>query len=299
MGGVLRLVACSKCHTQFDGAQFAGATFRCSCGETVSNVEHQPIDALVHRCSACGAAVPPDAVHCEYCQGAIVRDQRQMGLICPECYARNPTAAKYCTGCGVEFCPQPIDDGGPALVCPADGETDLVARAVGGVLIHECPNCAGLWVPGDAFDHLVQKAVAAQTARASTGLGGDQGPAHRWTGGGKVRYRKCPCCGGIMNRKNFGGGSGILVDWCGVDGTWLDADELEEIAAYIMEGGLVEPVGPGGPVKRGIHPRHPHELRALAESERLLAEARGQRAKKKGAGSGFSLGDFLSTLLEL
>lgn len=41
-----------------------------------------------------------------------------------------------------------------------------------------------------------------------------------------------------MNRKNYGGRSGIIIDWCGPHGTWLDADELEEIATYIAEGGL-------------------------------------------------------------
>ena len=41
-----------------------------------------------------------------------------------------------------------------------------------------------------------------------------------------------------MNRKNYGGRSGIIIDWCGLHGSWLDANELEEIASYIAEGGL-------------------------------------------------------------
>ncbi|MCA9754584.1 MAG: zf-TFIIB domain-containing protein [Candidatus Eisenbacteria bacterium] len=292
----MRLVACPKCRTQFDGSKVVGATFPCpSCGEVVRNVVHEPIDALVHRCSACGASVSAEAVHCEYCQSAIVRDRRQMGLICPECYARTPSRAKYCTNCGVEYRPQDPGSEGETLVCPADNETEMVGRSIGGVLVHECPNCAGLWVPGKEFDRLVQKAIAAQGERASAGLGAAAKPTHRWTGGSGVKYRKCPCCAGVMNRKNFGGRSGIIVDWCGEHGTWLDADELEEIAAYIMEGGLAESAVTPPSERRDAF--HPNQVRAMAESERLMAEAK-RKQWKRAEGKGVSLGDLLSTLLD-
>ena len=41
-----------------------------------------------------------------------------------------------------------------------------------------------------------------------------------------------------MHRKNYGHASGVIVDWCGPHGTWLDADELERIAAFIRNGGF-------------------------------------------------------------
>jgi hypothetical protein len=53
-----------------------------------------------------------------------------------------------------------------------------------------------------------------------------------------------------MQRKNFGKRSGVIVDWCGAHGTWLDKDELEQIAAFIAEGGLRE-TGAGAGLSNG------------------------------------------------
>ncbi len=295
----MRLIACSKCHSQFDGSTAQGKSFQCHCGATVENVEHAPIDAVIHRCGACGAGVSLDAVHCEYCQGPIIRDRRQMGLICPECYARNPVASKFCTSCGVHFRPQTLPGEAPERICPADGETTMVGRKIGGVIVHECPNCAGLWVPGDEFDRLVKRAIDAQKQSASIGLGSTGGPERRWTGGNRVAYRKCPDCAGVMNRKNFGGRSGIIVDWCGQHGTWLDADELEQIAAYIMEGGLDQP-GSDPAALRGFAGGTPEQFGAMVEGEKLLAQERAKRSKHKKdefGSVGGTLGDLLSSLL--
>ena len=55
-----------------------------------------------------------------------------------------------------------------------------------------------------------------------------------------------------MQRKNYGKRSGVIVDWCGTHGTWLDADELEQIAAFIASGGLRDaaPLRDAGPLGR-------------------------------------------------
>ena len=39
-----------------------------------------------------------------------------------------------------------------------------------------------------------------------------------------------------MNRRNYRKRSGIIIDVCRSCGTWLDADELEAIAGFILEG---------------------------------------------------------------
>jgi len=53
-----------------------------------------------------------------------------------------------------------------------------------------------------------------------------------------VQYRKCPACDGFMQRANFQKRSGVIIDRCHNHGTWLDADELEAIAGFILEGGM-------------------------------------------------------------
>ena len=41
-----------------------------------------------------------------------------------------------------------------------------------------------------------------------------------------------------MNRRNYGGTSGVIIDLCKADGLWFDADELARILAWIRSGGV-------------------------------------------------------------
>jgi Zn-finger nucleic acid-binding protein len=54
----------------------------------------------------------------------------------------------------------------------------------------------------------------------------------------KVQYIPCLVCGHFMNRRNFAGCSGIIVDWCKGHGYWFDASELERLVAFVQSGGL-------------------------------------------------------------
>ncbi len=42
----------------------------------------------------------------------------------------------------------------------------------------------------------------------------------------------------MMNRKNFGASSGVIVDVCAKHGTWFDAGELPRVLAFVESGGL-------------------------------------------------------------
>ena len=53
----------------------------------------------------------------------------------------------------------------------------------------------------------------------------------------EVRYFACPECDQLMNRKNFGGTSGIVVDACTKHGIWFDAAELAGVLAFVSGGG--------------------------------------------------------------
>jgi hypothetical protein len=55
---------------------------------------------------------------------------------------------------------------------------------------------------------------------------------------GPVRYRPCPSCAALMNRKNFGNESGVIVDICQVHGTLFDAGELPRVLTFVASGGL-------------------------------------------------------------
>ena len=55
-----------------------------------------------------------------------------------------------------------------------------------------------------------------------------------------VHYRPCPSCHQLMNRKNFGGMSGIIVDVCTLHGTYFDAGELPRVLEFVRRGGLAK-----------------------------------------------------------
>ena len=166
----VRLVACRDCHAQYDVTDVAEPFFDCRCGANIRNEAQAAVDAAVQRCSACGALLAEKAEHCDYCRAAVVR-AGSLSLICPECYARNEETAKFCVTCGVEFRPEalPHEQDAP-LACPACGGDDALAvRGVGGVWVRECGKCNGLWVPGDRFDSLVQRAIEAARQRSGDG----------------------------------------------------------------------------------------------------------------------------------
>ena len=54
----------------------------------------------------------------------------------------------------------------------------------------------------------------------------------------EIFYRPCPVCADLMNRFNFAGCSGVILDACKPHGVWFDADELRRIVEFIRGGGL-------------------------------------------------------------
>jgi Zn-finger nucleic acid-binding protein len=46
-----------------------------------------------------------------------------------------------------------------------------------------------------------------------------------------------PECDQFMLRTNYKRSSGVILDECRAHGTWLDADELEQVAGFILAGG--------------------------------------------------------------
>jgi len=272
----VRLAACQACRTQYDVTAATVGRFACACGADVETKPQTAIDAAVQRCGSCGAGVEPDAKACGYCRSAVVRDPNRLGLVCPECYARTAEESRFCTGCGVEFRPQPIPGTAPLLPC-ASCERDMALRSVAGSLVQECADCNGMWVGVDSFDVLVKRAAGAARRRPTHGLGRDGLPSKPVDG--RVVYRRCPVCRMQMVRKNFGRTSGVIVDWCGRHGTWLDADELEHVAAFVLAGGLDE--------RESAADHVASRAESLLALERLLEDDRRHRTQRPDTLFGF------------
>ncbi len=156
---------------------------------------------------------------------------------------------------------------------------ELAVRGVGGVWVRECSKCHGLWVPGERFESLVQRAIEASRQRTESGLATPV--AARQSVDRNFRYRDCPVCHGRMYRKNYGKRSGVIVDWCGSHGTWLDADELEQIAAFIASGGLRD-AAPSATPGLSEGPRMTAEqFKAMVAVEQMLEKERVQREREQ------------------
>jgi Zn-finger nucleic acid-binding protein len=238
----LQLIACPGCHTQYDVSQVITDTISCRCGELLENKPLSAVDARMHRCGSCGAQLTDQTGVCEFCGSEVVQDSAKLSLICPECYARNTDASRFCTACGVGFSPEEIPSNGREFPCPACSAL-MPSSQVAGVGINECGGCNGLWIPGDNFNVLVSRAA---DARRSAQEAGEPVEEPRYTGHNpaqqRVQYRKCPECDAFMHRRNYRKSSGIIVDVCSEHGTWLDADEMERIAGFILSGGRTSPM---------------------------------------------------------
>jgi len=76
-----------------------------------------------------------------------------------------------------------------------------------------------------------------------------------------------------MSARNFSGHSGVVVDWCGSHGTWLDAHEMEDIAAFVLEGGLQHTPADDGDGTWSL-PADPAKAAAVLAAQQLLADER-------------------------
>src|SRR5262245_11013345 len=264
----LRLVACRSCHAQYDAGQIEASRFTCRCGAEIENRPAEARDAPVVRCGSCGAAVASEDPSCSFCGSSVVRRPSLSGPVCPECFARTPEGSRFCTACGVAFRPEPLAVEARELPCPACS-TPMVAQAVGGLAIHRCGSCDGLWIPEGHLEPLVERA---QKSRHSAPPSGAPAPEPRFRGGNpaaqRVAYRRCPECDAQMQRRNFQRVSGVIVDVCRRHGTWLDADELERIAGFVRAR-PADAAWIGGPDAR---PRTPEPTEADAAFVRILAE---------------------------
>lgn len=194
----------------------------------------QPPEAPTFRCPSCGGPAAKDARACVHC-GSLLATKR-----CVRCFALSPREAERCVKCGALLpAPALVADG--AGRCP-DCRLGLVAHAFGAVGYAECPRCSGLFLKREAFEAVTKDADTRTMVRlaGSPPAAGAEAPDAGKAPSGvfpAVRYRPCPSCAKLMNRSNFGGGSGIVLDACRDHGLWFDKGELAAIVDFLEKGG--------------------------------------------------------------
>ena len=186
-------------------------------------------DAGVYRCPSCGAPADPKSGACAFCRAAL------QPVRCPWCFAWTDAKAGGCPRCGAA--PAPAPETRP-LNCPTCRGRALFTRGLGGVFLSGCEECGGIWVDALSFKKICEDR-AAQAAYMGQGSV-LSGPKVSDPSTGGIHYRPCAICGELMNRFNFAGCSGVVLDVCKPHGVWFDADELRRIVAFIRGGGLDE-----------------------------------------------------------
>ena len=179
------------------------------------------------NCPNCGAAVAPDSLSCSYCRSAIAT------RLCPACFGAVSIGMRHCPHCGAQAVDSNLGTAGP-FRCP-HCEIDLVAHSFGQKSFNMCPQCGGLWIEKTKFQSICTREEEQEAALAFQ----CQPPKEPCTPRQKSQraYIPCPECGKLMNRKNFSG-SGIVLEWCRDHGSWFDRNELQQIVAFIRNGGL-------------------------------------------------------------
>ena len=192
--------------------------------------------ARSYACPSCGAHVDELTRHCPYCNASVAT------VRCGRCFHMNIPAAIHCSGCGQELGLEPIAEGAK-LSCPACRCPLAAFQSEGGALF-DCDRCGGQFVEHALLRALLERREVLGEAVPIAGRAGAPSKSQTKSAGAAsnrpepVRYQPCPVCAAVMNRKNFGGTSGVVVDVCKKDGIWFDPGELPRVLAFVSSGGL-------------------------------------------------------------
>jgi Zn-finger nucleic acid-binding protein len=180
------------------------------------------------HCPNCGAQAHPEEASCNYCNSPLAT------VSCPKCFEKMFVGMSHCPWCGTT--PQrEIQPDQKQLPCPRC-QKPMQNLLIGSSPLRECLNCGGLWVAVEIFEKLRQTQEEQEAVLGFENMGSFIAASN---GKKSVRlYIPCPVCGNMMNRTNFAGCSGVIVDWCKTHGTWFDNQELHQIVRFIQGGGL-------------------------------------------------------------
>ncbi|MCA9688642.1 MAG: zf-TFIIB domain-containing protein [Myxococcales bacterium] len=123
-----------------------------------------------------------------------------------------------------------------ALRCPGCGAPMVTLAGDGGVELDRCDGCGGVWLDRGELERLTERPHSARVGRLDEVRAAAH--AHVAAPEGELRYRDCPRCQAVMQRRNFAEISGIILDECRDHGQFLDAGELEAIETFVRLGGL-------------------------------------------------------------
>jgi Zn-finger nucleic acid-binding protein len=184
-----------------------------------------------YACSACGAQVDEQCRKCAFCKAPVAT------VRCATCFHMNVREAAYCSGCGRQLGLEPIGTLG-TLACPVC-KTALEAYESPPAHDPDAPPAGALFDCGTCGGQFVEHALLQDLLHQHEhGTYGQATPLPPTKPDPRNNYIPCPECAALMNRKNFGATSGVIVDVCKKHGTWFDLGELPRVLAFVSTGGL-------------------------------------------------------------
>jgi len=164
------------------------------------------------KCSNCGAEVVGRAP-CAYCGSVQELDLNKLGSY----KVTDEASERLCPCCDI-----------PLRTIDVGQGTNFY--------IEQCTNCYGLFFDPDELEALMEQSTSEVYSIKLQKI--DQLSGQNFIED-KIVYRKCPICRTLMNRKNFGGRSGIIIDICKDHGIWLDRGELSALLEWKKAGGQI------------------------------------------------------------
>ena len=163
-------------------------------------------------CTSCSAPLPADSSCCSYCG-----TRNDLDVMALQNFAEGrEESRRHCPDCSL-----------PLETIRLSGNDSFA--------IERCPACFGLFFDPGEVQALLDASVAPTfeiNYHAIVNINRERATTER-----PVRYIKCPECGKLMNRVNFGSTSGVVVDQCKSHGIWLDNGELVHLMEWKRAGG--------------------------------------------------------------
>jgi Zn-finger nucleic acid-binding protein len=151
----------------------------------------------------------------------------------------NAPEHEYCGGCGELLGLEPIAL--PSVLNCPECALELIAFDGDPGQLYDCSRCGGQLVEHALLSNLIERRRRFSDGRSVRSYNAVER---------KVRYLPCPACAQPMNRRNIGGTSGIIVDYCGHHGVWFHPGALPRLLGLVAQGGLAD----GRRIRLGLRP---------------------------------------------
>ena len=121
------------------------------------------------------------------------------------------------------------------LDCPMCSHITMIPLHEEGAKVDYCPECKGIWVDFAGEKEVLEIRPNVFSLDELKRLRKQYQPVATLE---PVRYIHCPVCDELMNRKNWGSYSGVIVNRCDTHGTWYDDGKITKVREYVALGGI-------------------------------------------------------------